>query len=238
MQIEQIGDCTLYRGDCLEIMPTLGEVDAVVTDPPYGIKFREYESHIDDPSTYPDLMRNVIANGEDLLLDGWFVLFQGAKRIHEISSWIERPYRLMAAAKNFTQILPGAGPLWSTDFAAFWPVGTPRTTDGKGRDYHVAQTSNMSSRPKGHPCPRPLDQMIHIVFCFSESDQAVLDPFTGSGTTGVACVKLGRKFIGIEIDQKYFDIACKRIDEATRQGRLFDEPAPKPEQLSLNPRNQ
>jgi DNA modification methylase len=55
----------------------------------------------------------------------------------------------------------------------------------------------------------------------------------GSGTTGVACVQLGRKFIGIEIDERYFDIACRRIDEATRQGRLFDEPTPKAEQLSL-----
>lgn len=126
----------------------------------------------------------------------------------------------MACAKNFTQILPGIGPLWSTDFALFWPVGAPKQR-GKGRDYHVAITSDMSTRPKGHPCPRPIDQMRHVVDCFSDAGQTVADCFMGSGTTGVGCMNLGRKFIGIEIEPKYFDIACERIDNAQRQARMF-----------------
>jgi DNA modification methylase len=70
-------------------------------------------------------------------------------------------------------------------------------------------------------------------WCVEKTTGAVLDPYMGSGTTGVACMKLGRKFIGIEIEPRYFDIACKRIAEAWKQPRLFAEPAPKPEQLSL-----
>lgn len=219
----EIGHSTVYLGDCLDVLRSVDCVDAVITDPPYGIRFSEYESHIDDPEKYADLMRSLIGAAEPLVTDGWFVLFQGSKRIFEIQDWINRPYRLMACAKNFTQILPGKGPLWSTDYAAFWPVGRPRTTDGKGRDWHVAITSNMKNRPKGHPCPRPLDQMEYVVDCFSERGMTVIDPFMGSGTTGVACTKLGRKFIGIEIERKYFDIACERIQAAHNQTDMFNE---------------
>jgi DNA modification methylase len=65
------------------------------------------------------------------------------------------------------------------------------------------------------------------------TEGVVLDPFMGSGTTGVACIKLGRRFIGIEIEPKYFDIACRRIEEAWKQPRLFEEPRPKPQQAAL-----
>ena len=220
-----IHDATLYCGDCRDILPTLGSVDAVVTDPPYGIGFAKYESHRDRPEDYIALMHHVVPLAEGLVENGWCVVFQGAKLAAEWQIILPRKWRVMACAKNFAQIFPGVGPKWSTDFALFWPVGRP-LQNGKGKDYHVAITSNMSARPRGHPCPRPLDQMIYIVDCFSNEDQSILDPFMGSGTTGVACAKLGRKFIGIEIDPKYFDIACRRIEDAYRQLRLFNDPAP------------
>jgi site-specific DNA-methyltransferase (adenine-specific) len=229
-RIERIGDATLYLGDCRDILPTLGPVDAVVTDPPWGINFSEYESHKDDASQFGALMADLLRLSEPLVQDGWFVIFQGPKRAHEWATLIPREWRLMACAKNFTQILPGYGPQWSTDFALFWRIGTPRNQRGRGRDFHVAITSDFSTRPKGHPCPRPLDQMVYVVDCFTDEGMACLDPFMGSGTTGVACANLGRKFIGIEIESKYFDIACRRIEEAYRQPRLFTEPAAKPVQ--------
>lgn len=79
----------------------------------------------------------------------------------------------------------------------------------------------------GHPCPFPIELVSPIIKASVPPNGSVLDPFMGSGTTGVACAKLGRKFIGIEIEPKYFDIACKRIEDAYRQGDLFIEPPKK-----------
>ena len=233
-RVETIGNCTLYLGDCLDVMPTLGAVDALIWDPPWGIGFSEYASHDDDPEKYPTWIGATLDHAEDLVVDGWCVVFQGPRRAWEWGSLIPREYRIMACAKNFTQILPGRGPIWSTDFALFWPKGIPRVEHGRGRDYHLAKTSDMSSRPKGHPCPRPIDQMRYVVTCFSEIGMTVLDPTMGSGTTGVACVKHGRSFIGIEIDEGYFDIACERIEDAYRRPDMFvAAPEPKPTQLSI-----
>ena len=232
-RIEHIGDATLYLGDCLDILPTLGNVDALVWDPPWGIGFKEYADYDDNPECYPEWLTAALASSECLVRDGWCVVFQGPRRAFEWARLVPREYRVMACAKNFRQILPGKGPLWSTDFALFWSQGTPRVEHGKGRDFHLAITSDMRDRPKGHPCPRPLDQMVHVVNCFTEAAHVVLDPTMGSGTTGVACAKLGRKFIGIEIHEPYFDIACRRIEEAYRQPNLFAEPRPKATQDNL-----
>jgi len=219
-----IGDATLYHGDCLDVMSSFPEclrVDAVIWDPPWGIGFTEYESHKDCSKEYPDFIRAATDQAEKFIEDGWICVFQGARRAWEWYGLIQRPWRIMACCKNFTQILPGIGPQWSTDFCLFWPIGAPKNERGKNRDWHLAITSNMRTRPKGHPCPRPLDQMEFVVDTFSDHGMTVLDPTMGSGTTGVACANLGRKFIGIEIERKYFDIACERIEAAYAQGRLF-----------------
>lgn len=233
VRTEVIGDCTLYQGDCLEVMPALGKADALIWDPPWGIGFSEYNAHRDDPNAYPEWIRASLGMAESLVSDGWAVVFQGPKRAWEWSDMIRREYRIMACAKNFTQILPGAGPKWSTDFALFWRVGKPRVEHGRGRDFHVANTAKFSARPKGHPCPRPLDQMRYVVECFSEPGFSVLDPTMGSGTTLVACAKLGRKGVGIEMDPDYFDMACKRVEEAYRQPDLFVAPPKIPEQEDM-----
>lgn len=215
------GDVRIIYADCRDVLPTLENVDALIWDPPWGIDFSEYNTHKDKSYEYKQWINETLALAEDNVRDGWCVVFQSPKRAHEWHSLIPRKFRVMACAKNFTQILPGSGPLWSTDFALFWPVGTPSVEHGRGRDYHVAITSNMRTRPKGHPCPRPIDQMKYIVECFTDQNMIVLDPTCGSGTTGVACVELGRKFIGIEIDPAYFDIACRRISESLKRPDLF-----------------
>ena len=225
------GAARLILGDCREVLPTLGRVEAVIWDPPWGIDFGEYSKHKDKSSEYAEWMAERLPLAEGLLVDGWFVVFQGPRRAHEWSTLVPRPWRVMACAKNFTQILPGLGPVWSTDFALFWPVGKPEATARSGRDFHIANTTDFSTRPKGHPCPRPLDQMHHLVSCFSTEGTTVLDPTMGSGTTGVAAVQLGRRFVGIEIDEQYFDIACRRIADALSRPRLpLDEPPPQPVQ--------
>ena len=232
---EVIGNQTLILGDCLEVMPTLGNVDAVIWDPPWGIGFSEYNSHVDDEGAYPAWILSAMEEAERHISDGWAVVFQGARRAHEWASMIPRPWRIMACAKNFTQILPGQGPIWSTDFALFWPVGKPRVEHGRGRDFHLAITSDMRGRPKGHPCPRPLDQMIYVVTCFSELGFSVLDPTMGSGTTLVACQRMGRHGTGIELDEEYWRIACERVHQAWKQPDLFiaDSKPPAPVQETL-----
>lgn len=93
--------------------------------------------------------------------------------------------------------------------------------------------SQMPPRERLHPNEKPIELIERLVSIHTSEADTVCDPFMGSGTTGVACAKLGRKFIGIELEPKYFDIACRRIDEAYKQPRLFAEPAPKPVQTNL-----
>ena len=218
-----IGNAELWWGDCREVLPSLPKVDAVITDPPYGIGYTKYESHKDSPEEYPLFIRLAVEQSERLLEVGWMCVFQAAKTVNEWHKWFHKPFRLIAMPKTFVQILPTLGPTWATDYALIWPIGAP-TQRGKSRDWFVCETSDMSLRPKGHPCPRPLIGMTHIVNALSEKNQTILDPFMGSGTTGVAAIQLGRKFIGIELDRKYFDISVERIENAQRQATLFAPP--------------
>ena len=227
MRIEQIGDATLYLGDCQEILPTLPEVDAVITDPPYGIGFK-YASHDDSPEGYGEWLWSVIAEAEARAnaLSPVFV-FQAMKNVRRFSEWFPREWRLYAAAKNFVQMRPTAMQYAFDPVVCWWTNGDGTAwSDGTlSRDFYVADTAshicNSKNLEKGHPCPRPIDQMRVLVSQWVKPKTTTLDPFMGSGTTGVACAQLGRKFIGIEIEPKYFDIACRRIEDAYRQAPLF-----------------
>jgi DNA modification methylase len=206
---EQIGDATLYLGDCLEILPTLEKVDAVVTDPPYGINYARD--------------RNSQANGwVDYPAGGWDR---------------ERPSReafdFMRAA-SFDQIIWGGN--YFTDYlppTMRWLVWDKGQRSFSLADCEFAWTSQAKaarifnySRGKAlqdgkeHAAQKPV-ALMNWCLGFLPDAQTILDPFMGSGTTGVACANLGRKFIGIEIEPKYFDIACERIAAAYAQMRLF-----------------
>jgi site-specific DNA-methyltransferase (adenine-specific) len=218
---EVIGDCTLYLGDCLEILPTLEKVDAVITDPPYGIGFK-YESHDDSSEAYPEMMRAVISATDKILSEGVRVFWQGMLNADRWHEWFPRGFRLFAACKGFVQYRP-TSVQFSWDPVVFW--GNPSTEPNvNAKDFHVqAMAPFGAGRSRiDHPCPRPIEQVRYVVQVFTIYDETILDPFMGSGTTGVACVNLGRKFIGIEIEPKYFDIACERISQAQKQGRLFE----------------
>lgn len=237
MRIETIGDATLYLGDCLEILPTLGRVDAVVTDPPYGVGFK-YASHDDTPENYGPWLWSIIEEAEKHCTDGAPIfVFQAMPNCRHFSEWFPREYRIMAAAKNFVQMRPTAMQYAFDPVVVWWTEGKAWSAGTASRDWFVANTAPVVSNPanieRGHPCPRPLDQMVHIVSQWARPDSTILDPFMGSGTTGVACANLGRKFIGIEIEPKYFDIACRRICDAYKQPRLFDDPKPEPKPQEL-----
>jgi site-specific DNA-methyltransferase (adenine-specific)/modification methylase len=217
--IRVIGDATLYLGDCRDILPTLPRVDAVITDPPYGIGAAKVNAHSSirdnlkwdaqtwDDSTPPhSLMMAIICAGKSAFVWGgnYFALPPS-------SGWLV--WRKPEAETGFS--LADVELCWSSmNFAARCKT-LPRR-DGNE-----------------HPTQKPISVM---KWCIEQAGnpQTILDPFMGSGTTGVAAVQMGRKFIGIEREPKYFDIACERIERAYAQGTLFD-PAEraKPEQAVL-----
>lgn len=232
-----IGDATLYLGDCMDVLPTLQRVDAVITDPPYGVGFK-YESHDDRPEAYEGgysswLMRRIKACESLCSPLSPVFIWQSGTQITTFSERFPRNWRLFIAAKNFVQLRPTAMQFSFDPVVCWWIPGDGRPwSDGTAsRDFHIANTAPVIGQKgnieRGHPCPRPLDQVTHIVGQWVRPASVVLDPFMGSGTTGVACAQMGRKFIGIEREPKYFDIACKRIEQAYAQGRLFE-----PEQSS------
>lgn len=209
-----IGNATLYLGDCLEILPTLPKVDAVVTDPPYGIGeaagknasrsslaiSKDYGSDVwDNAAITDDLMAIVRAAGT------WQIIFGG-------NYYALPPSRcwLVWDKEN------GANDFADCELA--W-TNLPMAVRRIRFMWHGMLRANGELRGD-HPTQKPIGVMSWCLRLLPDS-RIVLDPFMGSGTTGVAAMGLGRSFIGIEREPKYFDIACERIDQAQRQGRMF-----------------
>lgn len=221
-RVEQIGDCTLYLGDCREILPTLGKVDAVVTDPPYGLAEKWNGGGGSKRSTWR--FNPSEAKSWDSVAPDWAVALCD---VPECIIWGGNYFALPASRGWF---------VWDKKQRGTWTTGHTELAwsnlDQPVRAYSLSQVEAHTDMDKQHPTQKPLEVMQWCIE-FIKSD-TILDPFAGSGTTGVACVKLGRKFIGIEIEPRYFDIACRRIEKAYAQPDFFvAPPAPKPVQLSL-----
>ena len=219
----------LYHGDCLEIMPELPKVDLVLTDPPYGIGFK-YDEYIDitQKDGYGEWLWARLKSAEDLLKPcGMMFIYQAMLNIRYFSDWIPRDYRVFAAAKNFVQMRPTAMQYAFDPCVVWWKEGDckPYSKGTLSRDFHIGNTANTMNRgageAKGHPCPRPLDQIQHILDQWSPDNSMCIDPFLGSGTTAIACERLNRRWIGIEISEKYCELAAKRIENETKQLKLF-----------------
>ena len=215
-RVEHIGDATLYLGDCRDILPGLGKVDAVVTDPPYGLGKR---------------MQGGTWGAQDH--NSGFLKWDLEAPQDVVSSLIAMNIPAIIWGGNYFQVPPSRCWLnWDkvnavptmADFEQAW---TNLDRPSKRRCLPVGRVEF------GHPTQKPLPLM-EWCLGFLPSARIILDPFMGSGTTGVACANLGRSFIGIEREPSYFDIACRRIEEAYRQPRLFEEPAPKPVQQGLD----
>jgi len=212
---EVIGNAILYLGDCLEILPTLPKVDAVITDPPYGIG---YQSTL----TALGATKHEKIVGDDVLLD--------LRPILNMSCLV-----LSFGASNFPEQLPHRGRwlCWdkrTIDGAADAMLGSPfelawaNKTSGYDKIVRVLHGGvvNADGGARVHPTQKPVKVMLEAILWAAKESQNIFDPFMGSGTTGVACMNLGRKFIGIEIEPKYYEIACERIDQAQRQIRMFE----------------
>ncbi len=218
MRVEHIGEATLYLGDCMEVLPTLGKVDAVITDPPYGL-------------------------AEKLCGGTWGKPFDGVSKDWDAKPWTATPEFLSSAS---TFIIWG-GNYFNLPPSRCWLIHDKTIRGMTFADAEMAWTNlDKNTRvfsylaPRGflgesrdHPTQKPLQLMR---WCIEQAGnpQTILDPFMGSGTTGVAAIQLGRKFTGIERERKYFEIACRRIEQAYKQRPLFEaEQPPKPVQLGL-----
>ncbi len=236
---EIIGDCTLYLGDCLDLMPTLGGISHVIGDPPYEDELHEAIGRIrrnDGRRMISSLgfaginaIRARVAENCVRLSGGWLLLFTLAEGVRAWRDCIQE-----AGGKwdtTLAWVKPDAAPRFNGQGAArgfecvvsAWCGKGYRKWNGGGRRGVFAHNVN-GDRPGGRPTEKPVRLMSELVALYSMPGDTILDPFMGSGTTGVACVKLRRKFVGIEINQKYFDTACRRIADAGRQLELFDAP--------------
>lgn len=212
----EIGDAVLYCGDCAEILPTLGMVDAVITDPPYGIGITR--------SNRLAVSRGMGGGDWDDAPPSRETIELCRSLAPEIIFWGGNYFQLPETRCVLVWDKQNEG----RDFADFEMAWT--NIDAVARIFRM-RPMNMDGG-KVHPTQKPTALMAWCIEKCKQKPQTILDPFMGSGSTGVAAVQLGRKFIGIEREQKYFDIACERIANAQRQQTLF-EPAPAMQQESL-----
>jgi site-specific DNA-methyltransferase (adenine-specific) len=208
-----IGDATLYQGDCMEILPTLarGSVEAAISDPPYGIGYK-YRSYDDAPSRYDALMRTLVPELSRITAGGPCFVWQSQLKADRWHKYFPKGWRIIAACKVYPEELQGHRCL-SWDPVIFWSRrGWLR--DHLPRDWHSVRLNSWLEECGNCPvpCPRPLEQVRY--FADHVQAQSIIDPFLGSGTTGVAALLAGKRFIGIERDPVYFEYACKRIASA------------------------
>ena len=204
-RVEHIGDATLYLGDCREILPTLSGVDAVVTDPPYGIGFAARPTRCQRANGVPASYWDDAAPDMAPLLT-----------FPEVVIWGGNHFGLPANRGWLVWSKSGNAPSMA-DCELAW---TSLDMNARSFEKSVKSASlEKDLRRAAHPTQKPVALMEWSIE-FTKGD-TILDPFMGSGTTGIACARLGRRFIGIEIEPRYFDIACRRIEQAQRQPDLF-----------------
>ena len=212
-----IGNATLYLGDCAEILPTLDKVDAVITDPPYGIGITKSNRLAvsrgmggmdwDNETPEQSLIDQIVSLAKESILWGGNYFDLPPSRCFLI--WDKQNYGRDFADCEYA---------WSNiDSVARMFLMRPMNMDGG----------------KVHPTQKPERLMKWCIDQCKLNPQIILDPFMGSGTTGVAAVQMGRQFIGIEREKQYFDIACERIEKAQLQTDMFIQPVTKPEQATM-----
>jgi len=256
---EVIGDATLYLGDCLEVMPALPDaaIDMIWTDPPYG-----HSNHDGDWNSRLNEVRGIegkpIANddadGMRRVVDGMLVEASrvlkpdccccccccGGGGPRPTFAWVadrmDRDGLTFFHSVIWDKKNPGLGWRYRRQHEM---VMVSHRAGGKlsWADQNVTARnvfSLMPPREREHPNEKPLGLVDHFIRLHTVYGDIVCDPFMGSGTTGVACAKLGRKFIGIELHEPYFDIACRRIEDAYRQPDMFIAPPAKATQEAMD----
>lgn len=213
MRVERIGNATLYLGDCITVLPTLGQMDCLITDPPYGT----------------GVFTDTLKAGKS---SRWALPTSEAAWDAKPFEWDKKAPGIVATLpQKFSQSIIWGGNYFPLPISRGWLVWNKIIRNFSSSVCELAWTSlncpidcfdyshgQLASEGKYHPTQKPLPLM---TWCVSKTTGSVLDPFMGSGTTGVACAGLQRPFVGIEVDPKFFEIACQRIENAQRQERLF-----------------
>ncbi len=223
---------TLYLGDCLDVLPTLAGVDAVVTDPPYGISYENKRSDI-RPRTFAPVIDSDgdMSIGQAAIDTCFSQEWPVCTFAHHRSPWQGKWRQWLVWDKG--PAVGGGGDI-ATCWKFTWELiqfGGFGRLNGQ-RDSSVLRFWIGQKDSHNHPCEKPLPLILYLLGKLTENP-VVLDPFMGSGTTGVAAVQLGRRFIGVEIDPAYYAIAERRIRQAEQDARLFDPPVPEAENADL-----
>ena len=229
MRVEQIGDCTLYLGDCLDVLPTLGNIDAVITDPPYGQDYKVNTFYKNGSRESAVIQRN----GKTIQLDcNTYPKMKGDDQPFDPTPLLHlAPVIAMWGAHKFADRLPpGSWLVWDKvptgkvrdqgDGEACWtnqdkPMRIFRLLwdglcVGKGARHECT-----AGQKRYHPTQKP-EILMRWTMDMVRAQGVICDPYMGSGSTGVACVQTGRSFIGIEDELFHFDNACKRIEVAVK----------------------
>ena len=240
-RIERIGDATLYLGDCMDILPTLPKVDAVITDPPYSARTHAGHDATNEIratlgyQSLDDVMCRALASAYAECCAGWVVWMTDHTLAAVIRDALSEHGRYVFAPLPFYQAgrsvrLTGDGPCSWTD----WIVAARTKAQSKWGTLPGGYIAGQGWNDKARMGGKPTALMEALVTDYSRPGDLVLDSHMGAGTTGVACMRTGRRFIGCEVDPEAFDLSCRRIEQAYKQRPLFEaEPAAKPVQLGL-----
>jgi site-specific DNA-methyltransferase (adenine-specific) len=245
------GRIVLYLADCREVIPSVGVVDRVIFDPPYeshmhdakvgarGIRTDGYASPAAvDFASIAGLREEITAPLVEMC-QGWFIAFCTPEGIAPWRDVIE------AAGARYKRACfwdkPDSAPQFNGQcpamaveaFVAAWCGAGHSRWNGGGRRNVFRHMTNQSDRHGIHPTEKPVSLMAEIISLFSDPHDLIFDPTMGSGTTGVACAKTGRRFIGVERDPSYFEICCERVDKACRQPDMFIEIPPEIKQEAM-----
>ena len=208
-----IGNADLIHGDCAEVLPMLGRFDLILTDPPYGIfahggKWGKKSELLWDQKPANNMDQLLVAGAHQIIWGGNYFTLPPSR------GWL-------------TWFKPDAAP----SMAQFEMAWTSFNANARQIFCSIAETN---AERVGHPTQKPI-RVMRFSIGYNGNHETVCDPYMGSGTTGVACAQMGKRFTGIEKDRKYFDIACERIENAQRQGQMFAPgPAPPPLQMAID----
>jgi len=239
----QIGSCRLIHGDCLSVMPSLDVVDHIITDPPYeeimhanfsGLKKLRNDGEgreVNDLGfSSIDSIRDQVSHEFRNLSKGWVMAFCTSEGVAKWRDAIEATG--MKYKRACVWVKPDAAPQFNGQGPALghemlvtaWNGKGHSKWNGGGKRGVFSHNTNQPDRDGTHPTEKPLPLMMELLHLFTNEGDTILDPFMGSGTTGLACMKLGRRFIGIEKDDKFYDLAVRRIAAAPGSGYRNETP--------------